>query len=377
MGFVGPMDTVARNSCDTNNTNPGLRLCFHTGGGNINGGYRCGADLGLNGSVAFERVYYQRNQYRPVGPQNSVPVATVTGGGWTECYRDTYGNAATPSLASIQTQCSGADIMLACRPTGSATLQALAQAPRADVFFDVGNGVNAVHTGNGTDWYFSTGASMGFTQVGTGVNRTSCDTSAGNPATRLCWHTGGGNINPGWRCGGNTGLNGDNGFERIIYHTAPAYRPVGPQMNVPVTTVTNGGWTECLRESYSVNGTPLATLQAQCSRANIMVACRTNGNANLQLLAQAPRADVFFNTGDMNNTLRVANGTGWYYSNSWSLGFVVAGETVNRNSCDTNNTNANTRLCIHTGGNNLNPGWRCGVDTGIGASHERIFYHAN
>jgi hypothetical protein len=35
--------------------NANLRLCYHTGGNNINSGYRCGTNE-LNGNAAWERV---------------------------------------------------------------------------------------------------------------------------------------------------------------------------------------------------------------------------------------------------------------------------------------------------------------------------------
>lgn len=219
MGFAGPMDTVSRIACDLSAPDDVQRLCFHTRAGNIQGGYRCGADTRLNASAAFERVYYHRNLYRPVGPQAGVPESIVVNGGWTECYRDTYGNQRTPTLASIQAQCRGANIMLACRATGSPTLQVLAQARREDVFFDVGDGVDAVHAANGTNWYFSNDASMGFTEAGTRVFRLTCDPSMENRTTRLCWHTGGGNINPGWRCGANISLDDSGAYERVIYES--------------------------------------------------------------------------------------------------------------------------------------------------------------
>ena len=36
-----------------------MRLCWHTSGGNMYGGYRCGSNSGLNVSTAFERVVFQ------------------------------------------------------------------------------------------------------------------------------------------------------------------------------------------------------------------------------------------------------------------------------------------------------------------------------
>ncbi|MEZ4475747.1 MAG: hypothetical protein R3F60_34105, partial [bacterium] len=44
----------------------------------------------------------------------------------------------------------------------------------------------------------------------------SCDISNEQPGDRMCWHTGDGNINAGWRCGAATGI-GDAGWERLVY----------------------------------------------------------------------------------------------------------------------------------------------------------------
>jgi hypothetical protein len=33
----------------------------------------------------------------------------------------------------------------------------------------------------------------------------------------MCWHTGAGNMNSGYRCG-NSFLNGNTGWERVVYH---------------------------------------------------------------------------------------------------------------------------------------------------------------
>jgi hypothetical protein len=152
--------------------------------------------------------------YVPVGPQLNVPLATVTNGGWTQCYLDDFNQM--PSIASVQMACNRNRVMLGCRLTGSNTIQLLAWAPRADVFFDTGNG-NVLHNANNTGWYFSTGWSMGFAAQGEAVSRNSCDTAAG--ATHLCYHTGGGNLNQGYRCGNNTGLQGGvRSHERIIFH---------------------------------------------------------------------------------------------------------------------------------------------------------------
>lgn len=89
----------------------------------------------------------------------------------------------------------------------------------------------------------------------------------------------------------------------------PTYVPVGPQVNVPVATVTAGGWTECHSDLYNVAGLDTTTVMAGCTGAQLMLACRPTGDATLTLLAQGPSADVIFDTGDDSTTTHSANGT--------------------------------------------------------------------
>ena len=160
--------------------------------------------------------------YLPTGPQNNVAVSTVTGGGWTQCFAETYGTDGS-SIGGILDSCSGSRLMLAGRVTGSDTLLLLAQALRADVTFETGTGTNSTHNANGSDWYFNDSYSWGFAPEGVGVFRVSCDASGvfdGNTAggnQRLCWHTGGGTLNGGWRVGTNTSLNDSQDFERLVF----------------------------------------------------------------------------------------------------------------------------------------------------------------
>ncbi len=148
------------------------------------------------------------------GVQTNVPESALTG--WTLCYSDTYDNFST-ALSDILAGCTQANLLMACRVTGSGTLQVLANAPRADVIFDTGTG-NTPHDANGVGWYFNNSWSWGFAPQGDTIFRNSCD--IGGPTDddkRLCWHTGGGNINGGYRCGTDQGLNSSNGFERRVY----------------------------------------------------------------------------------------------------------------------------------------------------------------
>ncbi|MCA9528428.1 MAG: hypothetical protein KC549_19220 [Myxococcales bacterium] len=58
-GFAPAGAAVDRFSCDIAPGNDDQRLCWHTGGDALNGGYRCGANTGLNGG--FERLIYTRD----------------------------------------------------------------------------------------------------------------------------------------------------------------------------------------------------------------------------------------------------------------------------------------------------------------------------
>jgi len=179
--------------------------------------------LGLASSVAAQPSYL------PVGPQTSVPVATVSGGGWSQCYLDTYDVAMEAS--TVLSACTGDRLMMACRETGTSTLTLLAQAPRADVIFETGSGSTTVHTANGTNWYFDNSntssngqASWGFLRQGDAVTKSNCDVNlSGANNERLCWH-----LNPGsggaggYRCGSNEDLNDSTAWERLVFQAGAA-----------------------------------------------------------------------------------------------------------------------------------------------------------
>jgi hypothetical protein len=148
------------------------------------------------------------------GVQVNTPISALTG--WTMCYSDTFANGST-SLATILAACSKANLLLACRVTGSPTLATFAHAPRADVIFDTGTGANSTHSANDVAWYYNGSWSWGYLPSGQTANRNSCDVGATGATDRLCFHTGSGLINAGWRCGSATGLFSGS-YERLIFH---------------------------------------------------------------------------------------------------------------------------------------------------------------
>jgi len=154
----------------------------------------------------------------------------------------------------------------------------------------------------------------------------------------------------------------------------------GVQTNVPIASLT--GWTLCYTDSYGHTG-PLANVLTACNQAHLLLACRPNGSSTLTVAAHAPRADVLFDTGT-GNVPHNANGVGWYFNNSWSWGFALQGDEIQRNSCDVEaspfspGANPDKRLCWHTSGNSITDGWRCGADVSLFSNtHERLVFHAN
>jgi hypothetical protein len=164
--------------------------------------------------------------------------------------------------------------------------------------------------------------------------------------------------------------------------TLALYTFSGIQQNLPIAQLT--GWTQCYLDSYGNSGTTIAAIQAACSQSKLLMGCRTSGASTLLLAANAPRTDVFFDTGT-GNTPHNANNVGWYYSASYSWGFAPMGSPLNRNSCDIVDSQSFPgglasdgafRLCWHTGGSAIDAGWRCGKPDFLGNGYERLVYQA-
>lgn len=152
-----------------------------------------------------------------LGASRNITLSSITNDGWAECYSETYGSN-TSLIADILIACDGANLMLACRLVADPTNVILAaNAPRADVIFDTGNNTDVTHYKNGVEWYFNSSRSWGFALAGDGVTKGSCDTASANPDYRMCFHTSGGVVTGGYRCGSNSSLNSSTTYERIWF----------------------------------------------------------------------------------------------------------------------------------------------------------------
>ncbi|MCA9545849.1 MAG: hypothetical protein KC613_15705, partial [Myxococcales bacterium] len=136
------------------------------------------------------------------GIRQNVPEVDL--GGWEICHQDRYGDRQT-QVNQILANCDGEYVMYGCRQVGQPNWQLLAMGERDEVFRNTGDQNNNLNNHNGVDWYFSSGYSIGFVGPGTGVSRNSCDTANASPELRLCWHTSGGLLSGGYRCGARTG----------------------------------------------------------------------------------------------------------------------------------------------------------------------------
>jgi hypothetical protein len=135
----------------------------------------------------------------------------------------------------------------------------------------------------------------------------------------------------------------------------------GPRTNVDPAEL--AGWTLCYADTYDNVSTSLADIQAACGGDQLMLACRPTGTTTLSLAAHGPREAVLRDTGVDSTTVSRANGSDWYYNESWSWGYVPAGAVVNKSSCDIGDgvsTPENTRLCFHTASGLISSGFRCG-----------------
>lgn len=156
----------------------------------------------------------------PVGVQENVPVATVTGAwGWYINYQGLY-DARNVPIADLFAGVQPTDfVMYAARPTGAANFTLLAAGLAADV--RTVTAINATTTSNGLVWYYND-QSIGFAGLGDTINQDSADvTSSMNDNLRLSWHTTGDPTGPtamndGWRAGINTDLNGATDWERFV-----------------------------------------------------------------------------------------------------------------------------------------------------------------
>lgn len=160
---------------------------------------------------------------------------------------------------------------------------------------------------------------------------------------------------------------------------ASAILPVGVQTNVTKTTVTEEwGWSQCYQGGYNAS-VSLSSLFASCDGDYLMLAASpSDANPVFTVLAAAATADVTMPV--FNNVTNTANGVEWYYrGDRLSWGFAQEGAAVNRQNCDTNGLNEETRLCWHMNDTQVFSGWRAGSSFSLdgNATFQRYVFSAS
>jgi len=98
------------------------------------------------------------------------------------------------------------------------------------------------------------------------------------------------------------------------------YLPDGPQVDVPIATLTSGGWTLCHKELYInvLNDTMVGPIQGKCHKNRIFLGCKRVGTDLLTVAAWGNRATVFTDVIDEDIVcmsdckFKVEAGTKWY-----------------------------------------------------------------
>ena len=176
-----------------------------------------------------------------------------------------------------------------------------------------------------------------------------------------------------------------------------AYYPSGPQRNVPISTITSGGWTLCWSSLFSATDT-LANIESSCTGNYLLEAGGVSGASSYLLAAAGERSSVLGVTSQ--NQTNLNNGTYWYYykgsggmMGGGSMGFSPI-STIFQNSADCYYNGAQNcgfssaivegqdptvdlRMSWHTNSTSIIGGWRIGRLTSLSTSHVRAIYQSN
>jgi len=132
------------------------------------------------------------------------------------------------------------------------------------------------------------------------------------------------------------------------------YYPTGIQENVSEQTLIDNGWTLFYQETYAVPISALAS-EIKPSGQYVILTGKAVDTSTLLVLAAAPTSDVFTET--VRNTPQLINGTYWYYTPNWSIGFAPT-DKIFQIAADIVDLESPLRLSWHLYGAG---GWRLGT----------------
>ncbi len=151
--------------------------------------------------------------YLPAGVQTDVTLATITGGGWTQCYANPIATVIGSHAQHVLAACRGDYLMMAGRAAGSDIFLVLAAAQFGDTIIDTGANTSQTHFANGAKWYYAPNWAWGFTSADDRVNLDACDT--GNSPASMCLHT---HVSVGgYRINNIVDLNESTSYESVFF----------------------------------------------------------------------------------------------------------------------------------------------------------------
>lgn len=131
----------------------------------------------------------------------------------------------------------------------------------------------------------------------------------------------------------------------------------GIEFNVPQAEVEARGWTLCYTGFYGNETMEGKEYLCDGNHRYVMMGCRPVGNTDWTLVGSGHTEKAFTDTGT-GNTGTMDGDIQWYFNDDCSMGFAPSSVSIDRNSCDTLDTSAESRLCWYTQGST---GHRCGA----------------
>lgn len=154
-----------------------------------------------------------------------------------------------------------------------------------------------------------------------------------------------------------------------------------PLLTASESEATANGWEVCYTDLYDNDATTTVTdiMSQNCFKNKVMLACRPVGDDAFTVAAWAPRADALFDTGFNNiTTVNTVGTVSWYFNEDESWGFIAEGDSIDKNTCDTEDgTSPESRLCWHVENDLLSGGYRCGATKSLNsdAGWQRVILH--
>ena len=124
---------------------------------------------------------------------------------------------------------------------------------------------------------------------------------------------------------------------------ADFFYPSGPQTNISLSTILNGGWTPCYSQSFLDDSRLVSALPANCLTSQYVMEVGTATGGSTALLLAAGETRSVFNVTGLNAT-SFNNGTYWYNNPTASFGFSPSA-TISQTLADVCNSGTYPYAC--------------------------------